>query len=150
MEGHDAIFLEEPPTPGFDSLLNKTLAIEEYLLSVDMDFPEFSRQTCALLQTLHEKQKKIFQVEPFLETLAGIHELFADGGAPSDLDRDSEQFIVYQAEKKATGALVQYYRTVIKGSFEETIETVKTFARADAARFLLRDSLRAKALPRKC
>jgi hypothetical protein len=149
MESHEAIFLEEPPTAGFESLLQGTLPLEDYLLAVDMEFPEFFRQTCALLQTLHEKQKKILQVEPYLETLAGIHEFFADGGSPRDLVPDSEQFTVYQAEKKATSALLQYYQTVIKGSFEETIETVKTFARADAARLLLRDSLRARALVSK-
>jgi hypothetical protein len=149
MERHDTIFLEEPPTPGFQSLLHGTLAIEDYLLTVDMEFPEFARKTCVLLQQLHRKGKKIYQVEPFLEVLAGIHDTFADGGAPSDLPEDSIQYTVYQAEKKATGALLEYYQTVLRGSFEVTVETVKKFARADAARLLLRDSLRAKALARK-
>ncbi len=146
MERHDAIFLEEPPTRGFDSLLDGTLSAEDYLLAAEMEFPEFSRQSCELLRGLHGREKKIFQVEPFLKQLAGIHEIFEKGGRFSDIDPKSTQFSVYLAEKKATGALLRYYQTVIGDSFEATVETVKTFARADAARFRLRDSLRAEAL----
>jgi hypothetical protein len=143
---HDAVFLEEPPTQGFDSLLDGTLSVEDYLLAAGMEFPEFSRQSCELLRELHAREKKIFQVEPFLEQLAGIHEIFEEGGKPSDIDPKSTQFSVYQVEKKATGALLQYYETVIGGSFEATVETVKAFARADAARLRFRDSLRAETL----
>ena len=39
-----------------------------------------------------------------------------------------------------------YYQIVMSGSFNETIGTIKQFARMDAARFRLRDSLRAQAL----
>jgi hypothetical protein len=49
-------------------------------------------------------------------------------------------------ERRATGALLRYYQTVIGGSFDATIETVKAFARADAARLRFRDSLRAETL----
>jgi hypothetical protein len=146
MDRHDAIFLEEPPTQGFRSLLDETLAVEDYLSGIDTEFPEYSRQTCQLLQHLHGRRKAIFQVEPYLELLAGIHEIFENGGRPSDLDPASKQFTVHQAEKRATGALLRYYETVVGGSFEATLETVKAFAEADAARFLLRDSLRAEAL----
>jgi len=39
-----------------------------------------------------------------------------------------------------------YYQTVGTGTFEKAIEAIIRFARADAARFRLRDSLRAQAL----
>ncbi len=146
MERHDAIFLEEPPTQGFDSLLKGTLSAEDYLLAADMEFPEFSRESYELLRDLHGREKKIFQVEPFLEQLAGIHEIFENGGRPSDIDPKSTQFSVHQVEKRATGALLRYYQTVMGGSFDATVETVKAFARADAARLRFRDSLRAEAL----
>jgi len=38
-------------------------------------------------------------VEPFIESLIHIHELFADGRRPDDLARDSIHFHVYQAER---------------------------------------------------
>jgi hypothetical protein len=62
------------------------------------------------------------------------------------LDPESVQYPVYLAERNATGALLAYYQIVMSGSFEASIEAIKQFARLDAARFRLRDSLRAQAL----
>jgi hypothetical protein len=56
------------------------------------------------------------------------------------------QYPVYLAERNATRALIDYYHVAINGSFEKTIEAVIKFARTDAARFRLRDSLRSQAL----
>ena len=53
---------------------------------------------------------------------------------------------MYLAERNATGALLAYYQTVTTGSFETSLEAIKRFARLDAARFRLRDSLRAQTL----
>ena len=50
------------------------------------------------------------------------------------------------AEKKSTGALLQYYQTTASRSFDMTVDAVKRFARTDAERFRLRDALRAQAL----
>jgi hypothetical protein len=146
MDRHDAIFLEEPPTEGFLAMLEGILSIEDYLLAVDMEFPAFNQGMCALLRTLHRKGKRIVQVEPFLEVLAGIHERFADGGRPGDIDPRSVEFEVYQAEKGATGALLRFYETVAAGTFETCVASVKDFAKADAGRIRLRDHLRAEAL----
>jgi hypothetical protein len=146
MRCHDAIFLEEPPTPKFLHMLKDALSIEDYLLETDMEFPDFSRKTCQLLRDLKGKGKRLFQVEPFLEILEGIHEFFDDGGIPMDLDPDSTQFQVYEAESKATVMLLEYYKTLLQGSFEATVKAVKRFARADAARLALRDRMRAEAL----
>jgi hypothetical protein len=54
MHCHDAIFLEEPPTPGFHPMLEGTLAVKDYLQQRDMEFPEFSYKTCQLLRDLKE------------------------------------------------------------------------------------------------
>lgn len=148
MRSHDAIFLEEPPASGFYRMLEGTLAIEDYLLDRDIEFPDFSYKTCQLLRDLKEEGKTIYQVEPFLDILGGIHEFFADGGTFRDFNRHSIQSQVYEAEKRATGALLNYYETVLRGSFRATLEAVKQFARADAARFALRDEMRAEALKR--
>jgi len=146
MRCHDAIFLEEPPTPPFHPMLKGDVAIEDYLLERDIEFPEFSYRTCELFRDLKKEGKALYQVEPFLDVLGGIHEFFAEGGTFRDFDPHSTQFQVYQAEKRATGALLNYYQTVLKGSFEATIEALKQFARADAARIALRDKMRARAL----
>ena len=146
MEAHQAIFLEEPPTEGFQAMLDGTLSIEDYLLAVDMEFPAFNQGMCRLLQDLHRRGKRIIQVEPFLENLIGIHERFAEGGKPTDIARGTIEFEVYQAEKAATGALLKFYETATSGTFEACVESVKAFARADAGRIKLRDAMRAEAL----
>ena len=146
MRRHDAIFLEEPPAAGFHQMLGGTLAVDDYLKSLDVEYPAFSRDMCYLLRQLKTEGKKIFQVEPFLGILLGIHEFFAKGHRPIELHKNSVMYPVYLAERNATGALLAYYQTVMTGSFEKTLEAVKQFARLDAARFRLRDSLRAQAL----
>ncbi|MGD2270118.1 MAG: hypothetical protein PVI06_06940 [Desulfobacterales bacterium] len=146
MKNHQAIFLEEPPTPEFKKMLHGDLAIDDYLISIDMEYPEFSRRMCDLLRDLLQSGKKIFQVEPFLENLLAIHTLFARGYGPEDLNQNPVQYRVYHAERDATGALLAYYQTAMTGSFDDTINAVQRFARLDAARFRLRDSLRVQAL----
>ena len=148
MRQHEAIFLEESPSEGFEDMLAGTLSVEDYLQPIDGEYPAFSRAMCHLLRELKTEGKQIFQVEPFLAALLDIHDFFADGHAPQDLSRDSLLYPVYAAERRATGALLAYYRTVMTGSFEESLEVIKEFARQDAARFRLRDSLRAQALER--
>ncbi|MEJ2167141.1 MAG: hypothetical protein P8X90_16560, partial [Desulfobacterales bacterium] len=98
------------------------------------------------LRDLKAEGVEIFQVEPYLEILLGIHEFFADGHRPEDLNKGSIQYPVYLAERNVTGALLSYYQTAMTGSFGKTIKAILEFARRDAARFRLRDSLRAQAL----
>ena len=146
MQSHAVIFLEEPPQSGFQQMLAGDLSIEEYLLPVEVEYPVFSRQMCRLLRKLYAHGKKIIQVEPFLQHLLAVHDFFAQGYRPDDLAPKSLQHQVYVAERDATKALLDYYQIVMDGTFEETIEAIMRFARADAARFRLRDALRARAL----
>jgi len=146
MRCSEAIFLEEPTAPGFDQMIRGELSVDDYLLPIDVEYPAFSRDMCCLLRELHADGKKIYQVEPFIESLLSVHEFFADGHKPDDLAESSIHFYVYRAERAATGALLVYYQTVGIGTFEEAIEAIIRFARADAARFRLRDSLRAQEL----
>ncbi len=142
----DAVFLEEPPAKAFDSMLAGTVDLDEYLMPLDVEYPAFSRKMCLLMRDLKSDGKDIYQVEPYLESLISIHDFFADGHRPQELNPTSLQYPVYLAERRATGTLLSYYQTVMTGSFEKTLEAVKNFARMDAARFRLRDSLRAQAL----
>ena len=146
MKRHDAVLLEEPPDESFEQMLQGTLAVDDYIQQLDVEYPAFSRDMCYQLRRLRAEGKNILQVEPFLEILIGIHEFFAEGHRPEELDPESVQYPVYLAERNATGALLAYYQIVMTGSFEESLEAIKRFARLDAARFRLRDSLRAQAL----
>jgi hypothetical protein len=148
MRQHEAVFLEEPGSPEFQRMLSGGLAIGDYLLPLDVEYPNFSRAMCLLQRELHAEGKVIHQVEPFIETLIHIQEFFAEGGRPDELSPDSLAYHVYRAEKAATGALLAYYQTVVNGSFEDAVDSVIRFARVDAARFRLRDSLRAQELAR--
>ena len=146
MHRHDVIFLEEPPANGLPEMLQGALSIEDYLLHAEVEYPEFSRRMCHLLRDLYQKGKKIIQVEPFLENLLAIHAYFAQGHRPNELKAESVHHQVYQAERDATKALLDYYQIVMNGSFKAAIQAIIRFARFDAVRFQLRDSLRAQAL----
>jgi hypothetical protein len=146
MGQHDVIFLEEPPEANFENMLNRSLGVDDYLMPLDLEYPEFSRDMCHLEQELYARGKQLIQVEPFVEALVSIHEYFAQENKPEELEQDTLPYFVYLAERNATGALLKYYRTAVTGSFEATVEAIRQFARADAARFRLRDSLRAQAI----
>jgi len=53
---------------------------------------------------------------------------------------------VYAAESAASGTLLRFYAAAHTAPFPKVVNTVKEFARTDAARFRLRDTLRAEAL----
>jgi hypothetical protein len=146
MKGHQVIVLEEPPSPQFPRMLKGALSIENYIMELDSGFPEFGRQMCLLLRELHRGGKLILQVEPYFERLLQIHELLTSGKTAEEISRRPEFWEVYEAEKRATGALISYYSVSTAGAFSAVVEAVKVFARADALRLTLRERLRAKAI----
>jgi len=146
MRRYDAIILEEPSTPGFVEMLSGKFPLAEYLSEQDLEYPEFSRASCRMLQDLHGRGKTILQMEPFLDQLLRIHEFFADGGSPELLHDQPLLYPVCQAEKAATGSLIRFYRMALTDSFDAIVESVKAFARDDARRFVLRDRMRARVL----
>ncbi len=146
MQRHDVIFLEEPPVNGLQGMLQGAQSIDDYLLPADVEYPEFSRRMCRLLRELYQNGKKIVQVEPFLQNLVAIHTFFSQGHRPNELKPESLRYQVYSAERDATKALLDYYQIVMSGSFQAAIRAIIRFARFDAARFRLRDALRARAL----
>lgn len=146
MERHQIIVLEEAPLPEFLDMLDGRLSIDEYMMALDSGFPEFERLMCILVRELHSKGRQIIQVEPYLETLLQIHELLSDGKTPEDVVRDPRLESVYKAEKRATGALLDYYADSLRAPFDEVIRAVNAFARADADRLVMRERLRAEAI----
>ena len=149
MERHEAIFLEEPPETDFEKMLTGAISVADYLMPLDLEYPAFSRQMCDLEKQLHAAGKQLIQVEPFYEALLTIHDFFARGNTPDDLDSNNLPYYVYLSERQATGALLNFYKTAATGSFDAVVEAVRQFARADAARFRLRDSLRAQEIALK-
>ena len=146
MGRHDTVVLEEPPDPHFLPMLNGQVSIGAYLETQDLEYPEFSRRMAGILRDLHRAGTRLFQIEPFIDHLLAIHDRFADGQGPSDLPEGTLLHTVYQAERTATGALLDFYSVSTSGTFEATVKAVKRFARADAMRFALRDRLRAQAM----
>lgn len=146
MERHQVIVLEDPPSSDFPEMLGGATTISEYIMELDSGFPEFERRLCSLLRELSQGGRRIIQVEPYLETLLRIHELFAAGKTVDHILQKPILREVYLAERRATGTLISYYTRSVDGSFEVVVQAVKDFARADAARLTLRERLRAKAI----
>jgi hypothetical protein len=146
MRKHTAVLLEEPPDPCFRGMLEGDIAVEDYVMTLDTEYPEFSRAMSRALQKIHRQGIPIYQVEPYLEHLIRIHETFARGGSPRDLDKTAVEYSVYLAERQATAALLDFYKNAAVASFAKTLASVKRFARIDARRFVVRDRMRAEAL----
>jgi hypothetical protein len=144
MQEHDLILLEEPPHPDFQRMLNGEIDLDEHMLELDAGYPVFARRQYKLLQVMKKAGKEIVQTEPFLEKLLQIHLFFADGSSPDEIDKESEAYEVYCREKDATGTLIDYYQTVRSTDYSAILKSMQAFARADAARFRLRDMLRAE------
>jgi len=149
MRAHEVIFLEEPPDPAFNEMLAGSISVADYLMPQDLEYPEFSRQMCDLEKQLHAAGKQLIQTEPFYKVLLSIHDFFARGNTPDDLKPDTLPYYVFISERQATGALLNFYKTAAAGSFDAVVDAVSQFAKADAARFRLRDSLRAQEIARQ-
>jgi len=146
MLGHELIVLEEPPNTEFLEMLSRRMPIHEYVLGTESAFPLFTERSCSILQELSGQGKTLMQIEPYMEILEEIHTFFEEEGRPEDLDRGSPAWEVYQAERRWTGALLRYYEHAVSRPFPEVVSTVKAFARADSAKGLLRDRMRAERL----
>lgn len=146
MRGFSAVALEEPASPNFTAMLAGEISIDDYLIETDFEYPEFARGLLAELRTLRDNGAAIFQVDPFMDELAAIHERFASGQSPRDIEPETPAQDVYFAERAWTKALIGFYATSVTAPFEQVVAAVKRFARVDAARGRLRDSMRARAL----
>ncbi len=145
MEEHDFIVLEEPPLPGFGEMLTGRVPVEDFVLESEAGFPEYARELYQALKSLYARGKEILQVEPYLERWGRIQEALAEGQNPEELKNDPELSRVYFHEHETFGRLLEFYSTM-KASFEELVERIKSFARADARRIAYRDELRAGAI----
>lgn len=153
MQQSNLIILEEAPNDMFRKMLKEEITIKEYLEEELFEFPEFSYRFYKILQGLYKNGKEILQIEPYMERLLKIYDMFSNGKTPQEVELIPELKEVYEVEKKATKELIDFYEASISSPFNEIVEIVKKFAKADAERFRLRDSLRANeilsSLPKK-
>ena len=148
MAAHDHIVIEEPPTPEFNRMLAGALSVDDYLLTADYEFPAFAAASCRMLQRLKDDGRRIYPCEPFMTHLIQIHEHFGEGRPPSELAHDEHLWPVYRAEREATRRLLSFYNAAAAGGFSPMVAAACAFAAADAARFALRDRLRAGSIAR--
>ncbi|MEJ5328845.1 MAG: hypothetical protein WHT07_01665 [Desulfobaccales bacterium] len=146
MARHEAVILEEAPEADFPAVLAGDLGIDDYLADKEVEFPRYSREQLRGVRRLQERGVRILQVEPYLERLISIHEALAAGQPRAAVEGREEFREVYAAESRATAALLRFYRLAHTAPFPEVVAAVQSFARADAARFRLRDTLRAAAV----
>lgn len=146
MAEHEVIALEEPYHPLFQKMLDGSISIDDYLMEIEYEFPEFARASCEIYRRLHTYGKVLLQIDPYMEELSKIHELFARGGSQKDIPPEGYARRVYTAEKKATESLLNFYKIFLSGNFLDLVKAVKNFARSDSQRILLRDQMRAIAL----
>ena len=146
MHGYDIIILEEPVHVDFSEVLKGNIEIKEHLLELDIGYPEFILGQYRLLQHFSKAGKQILQVEPYLEHLLCIQYFLADGHTPEEIEPNTVAYAVYCAERDATGLLINYYKEVRGNDFKKILSSMNSFAKADAARFVLRDSLRVKGI----
>lgn len=144
MRLHEVIILEEPYHPDFSQVLAGKIKIEDHLLELDAAYPKFTSAQYQLLQKFSRAGKQVLQVEPYLEHLIKIQYFLADGHLPEEIEPDTTAYSVYCAERSATGMLINYYNAARGKNFKQILSAMNDFAKADALRFLLRDSLRAK------
>lgn len=144
MRDYDYILLEEPVHPDFKSILQGATDLEEYVLELDIEYPAFTLGQYRLLQELHAAGKEILQVEPYLDHLLRIQFFLADEHSPEEIEVNTVSHSVYCAERTATRLLIEYYKASQQDDFGRILSVMNSFAQADAARFILRDTLRAE------
>ncbi len=146
MKEHDIIVLEEPYNEMFFSFLEDKIPLETYLENNDFWFPEFIKRASLILKNLYKEKKKIFQIDPYLEKVSLIQKRISEEENLKNILQDEELKKVYEVEHKAIGKLLEFYQLSMGDDFLKIVEAVKTFSKADAERFRLRDKLRAKAI----
>lgn len=145
MVDNQLLVLEEPPHEDFTAMLDGRKDIAEQLLEIDVGYPAFSSLQYRLLREYHQAGKQILQIEPYHEHLSRIQFFLADDHSPKEITGTTARR-VYETEKKVTGILLEYYQAHLGNDLELILSTMNRFAKADAARFRLRDQLRAEQL----
>lgn len=146
MQDHDVIILEEPFHNDFTEVLNGNIELKNHMLELDAGYPEFTLGQYQMLRQFSQAGKQIVQIEPYLEHLLKVQYFLAEDHSPEEIEPNTMASAVYSAEREATGRLIDYYNEVRGDNFSQILSTMNNFAKADAARFILRDSLRVNSI----
>jgi len=148
IEKSDLVVLEEAKDESFPKMLSGEISVEQYVSDSYLDFPLFAQKFYLLLRDFYSRGKRIIQIEPYYERLFQIHELFLRGKTPEDIRANEDLKHVYEIESEVSKRLIEYYEASVSKTFGEIVQAVKDFAKADAERFRLRDSMRAEGIHR--
>ena len=146
MQDHELVILEEPRHDEFSGVLKGYISLHDHLLELDSGYPDFTLEQYTILRRLYKAGLDIRQTEPYLEHLLSLQYFLADDHNPDEIEENTVTHSVYTAEKNATGTLIDYYNAVRGDDFALVLESMNNFAKADAARFILRDTLRCEQL----
>ncbi len=128
----DVIVLEEPRNDLFYDVLENKMSVEEYVKNVSTQFPLYTSELLKLLRKLSDRE--IYQIEPYLEEVEKLR--YTNTGDEK----------VREMERKVNLAYIDYTESFIKSDFDEIVQKVIDFAKADAERFIMRDRMRAEAI----
>jgi len=142
-ERGDVIVLEEPDFGILELLCRGVLDIDFYIDFLYSEFSEYLREQYTYVKNLLESGKLVFQVEPYLTKLVELYHFIELKLFDKVLQFDDILKFVHSVENYVSKALVEYYDTILTGSFEDAVNSVIKFAKADAFRLYIRDLLRA-------
>ncbi len=128
----DVIVLEEPKNDLFYDVLENKISVEEYVKNVNTQFPLYTSELVKMLRKFSDRE--IYQIEPYLEEVEKLR--YTNTGDER----------VREMERKVNLAYIDYTESFIKSDFDEIVQKVIDFAKADAERFIMRDRMRAEAI----
>lgn len=158
MKSADIIILEEPANDFFKSMLDGIISVDEYIqflseetFSFKPAFPLYTGQLCLILKSMHMKGKRIFQVEPYLETVEEIYKFIDEQERQgieakqiiSEIKKSQKFSLVYDHEHITYKLLLEYYNSWSKG-FDNAVDALLQYSKAEAKKLILRSKMRAE------
>ncbi len=131
-EKAEIIVLEEPPNDLFRDVLEGKISAKDYVESINTQFPRYTLELLSILRKFSDRE--IYQIEPYLEEVEKL----------KHTNVGNEK--VREMERRVNMAYIDYAESFIKSNFDEIVQKVVEFAKADAERFVMRDEMRAKAI----
>ncbi len=138
----DIIILEEPDFGIIDLLSKDILDIDFYIDFLYSEFSEYLREQYMYIKELVNSGKIVLQVEPYLTKLVELYHFIEMNIFNDALLYDDFLKYVHSVENYVSKLLIEYYDTILNGTFEEAVNAVIKFAKADAFRIYIRDLLR--------
>ncbi len=132
ISSHGVVVLEEPKNDLFYDALEGKITVDFYVRKIDTPYPLYTEKLMEMLKEL--RGKEILQVEPYLEEVEKLKNL----GVGDERVREME--------KRVNSLYIDYTESFLKADFEEVVEKILRFSKAEAERIVLRDEMRAKAL----